>query len=119
MIKYVKYLLTQDIMKDLLKRLLNFRKARDWEQFHTPENLAKSLSIETGELLECFQWSNKYDLDDVKSEVADVYTYLLLFAHSLDIDLDKVASDKLAISEKKYPVEKAKGNATKYTKFKD
>jgi len=53
----------------------------------------------------------------VKSEVADIYTYLLLFANSLDLDLGQVASDKLAISEKKYPVEKAKGNATKYTKF--
>jgi len=104
-------------MKDLLEKLLKFRKARDWEKFHTPENLVKSLSIESSELLECFQWSNKYNLEDVKSEVADVYTYLLLFAHSLDIDLDKVASEKLAISEKKYPVEKAKGNATKYTKF--
>ena len=106
-------------MTDLLERLLKFRKARDWEQFHTPENLAKSLTIETGELLECFQWSNKYDVEDVKSEVADVYTYLLLFAHSLNLDLDKVASDKLTISEKKYHVEKAKGNATKYTKFKN
>lgn len=106
-------------MKDFLERFLKFRKARDWEQFHTPENLAKALSIESAELLECFQWSNEYDLEDVKSEVADVYTYLLLFAYTLDIDLDKVASDKLAISEKKYPVEKAKGNATKYTKFRD
>lgn len=108
-------------MKDhkLLERLLKFRDARDWKQFHTPENLAKSLSIECGELLECFQWTDKYDLEDVKSEVADLYTYLLLFANSLDIDLEQVASDKLAVSEKKYPVEKAKGNATKYTKFKD
>ncbi|WKZ31126.1 MAG: nucleotide pyrophosphohydrolase [Candidatus Dojkabacteria bacterium] len=102
----------------LLERLINFRDARDWKQFHTPQNLAKSLSIEAGELLECFQWTDKYDLEDVKSEVADLYTYLLLFANSLDIDLEKVASDKLAISEEKYPVEKAKGNATKYTKFK-
>lgn len=104
-------------MNDILQRLLKFRDARDWEQFHTPENLAKSLAIETGELLECFQWSNNCNLEDVKSEVADVYTYLLLFAHSLDIDLEKVASKKITISEKKYPIEKAKGNATKYTKF--
>lgn len=104
-------------MSQLLERLLKFRDARDWKQFHTPQNLAKSLSIEAGELLECFQWTDKYDLADVKSEVADIYTYLLLFAHTLDIDLDKVASDKLSISEKKYPVEKAKGNATKYNKF--
>ena len=105
-------------MSQLLERLLKFRNARDWEQFHTPENLAKSIAIESGELLECFQWNNKYDLEEVKSEVADIYTYLLLFAHTLDIDLEKVASDKLSISEKKYPVEKAKGNSTKYTKFK-
>lgn len=104
---------------NLLERLIRFRDARDWKQFHTPQNLAKSISIEAGELLECFQWTDKYDLEDIKSEVADVYTYLLLFANSLDLDLEKVASDKLAISEKKYPVEKAKGNATKYTKFKD
>jgi NTP pyrophosphatase (non-canonical NTP hydrolase) len=104
---------------NLLERLIKFRDARDWKQFHTPQNLAKSISIEAGELLECFQWTDKYDLEDVKSEVADVYTYLLLFANSLDLDLEKVASDKLAISEKKYPVDKAKGNATKYTKLKD
>lgn len=103
----------------LLERLINFRDARDWKQFHTPQNLAKSLSIEAGELLECFQWTDKFDIEDVKSEVADLYTYLLLFANSLDLDLEKVASDKLSISEKKYPVEKAKGNATKYTKFKN
>ncbi len=102
---------------NLLERLLKFRDARDWKQFHTPQNLAKSLSIEAAELLECFQWSDKYDIEDVKSEVADVYTYLLLFANSLDLDLEQVSLDKLAISEKKYPVEKAKGNATKYTKF--
>lgn len=105
-------------MANLLERLLKFRDARDWKQFHTPENLAKSLSIEASELLECFQWSDKYDIEDVKSEVADLYTYLLLFANTLDIDLEKVASDKLNVSEKKYPVDKAKGNATKYTKFK-
>ncbi len=104
---------------NLLERLIKFRDARDWKQFHTPQNLAKSLSIEAGELLECFQWTDEYNLEDVKSEVADVYTYLLLFANSLDLDLDKVASDKLAVSEKKYPVDKAKGNATKYTKLKD
>jgi NTP pyrophosphatase (non-canonical NTP hydrolase) len=106
-------------MNDLLERISKFREERDWEQFHTPENLAKYLTIESAELLECFQWSNKYDLEEVKSEVADVYIYLLLFAHSLDIDLNKVGLDKLDLSEKKYPVDKAKGNATKYNKFEE
>ena len=106
-------------MKKLLSKLIEFRKERNWEQFHTPENLVKSISIESAELLECFQWNDKYDIEDVKSEIADVYTYLLLLAHTLNIDLDEVSLEKLAVTEKKYPIEKAKGNSTKYTKFKD
>lgn len=106
-------------MKNLIKKILDFRDERNWKQFHTPENLAKSISIESAELLECFQWSDKYDIKEVKSEIADVYTYLLLLANTLNIDLDKVSLEKLEITMKKYPVEKAKGNATKYTKFKD
>ncbi len=105
-------------MSKFLKRFLKFRDARDWKQFHTPENISKSISIEAGELLECFQWTNKYDIEDVKSEMADVYTYLLLLAHTLDLDLEEIASKKLDISEKKYPINKAKGNATKYNKYK-
>jgi len=105
-------------MQDLLSKLLKFRDERDWKQFHTPHNLAKSISIEAAELLECFQWTDKYDIEEVKSEVADVYTYLLFFAEELNINLEKITLEKLEETKKKYPVEKAKGNATKYNKYK-
>ena len=104
-------------MDDLLKRLIQFRDQRDWKQFHTPENLAKSISIEAAELLECFQWNTDYDIQDVKSEIADVFIYLLFLSEELKIDINEVVLDKLKLCEKKYPVSRSKGNATKYTKF--
>lgn len=87
---------------------------RDWAQFHTPENLAKSISIEAGELLECFQWSSGPDLSRVTEELADVLTYCYLLADRLGLDPDEIVIDKLAVTNDKYPVEKARGRSAKY-----
>ena len=97
-------------------------KDRDWKQFHTPRNLASSIVLEVAEVLEIFQWKldndiSKEDVEEIKDELADVFICLLLFAHSLDIDLIKAANKKIVKNEKKYPVEKAKGSSTKYTKL--
>lgn len=91
-----------------------FVRERDWAQFHTPANLAKSISIEAGELLECFQWEDEGDASRVCSELADVVTYCTLLAMRLGVDLDEIVLDKLAITADKYPAERAKGRSTKY-----
>ena len=104
-------------MKELEKKIVKFAEDRDWLQFNTPENLAKSISIEAGELLECFQWNNEYDLDEVKEELADVINYCLLMADKLGVDPKQIVLDKMEKTAKKYPVEKAKGNSTKYNKL--
>ena len=87
---------------------------REWAQFHTPENLAKSISIEAAELLECFQWNPDADTGRVEEELADVLTYCLLLADRLGVDPDKIVLDKLASTRAKYPVDKARGRSTKY-----
>lgn len=90
-----------------------FMAERDWQQFHSPENLAKSVSIEAGELLECFQWGDA-DLESAKDELADVLTYCMLLADKLGLDPDTIILDKLAKTREKYPVEKARGTSVKY-----
>lgn len=87
---------------------------RDWGQFHTPENLAKSISIEAAELLECFQWSDEPDMDRLRDELADVLTYCLLLADRIGADPAEIVIDKLAKSRQKYPADKARGRSTKY-----
>lgn len=104
-------------MQELTKKVVEFTHERDWDQFHSPENLAKSISIEAGELLECFQWNNEYDLDEVKEELADVINYCLLMADKLDVDPKQIVLDKMEKTAKKYPIEKAKGKSTKYNKL--
>ena len=100
---------------DLLKKLLEFRKVRDWQKFHTPANLAKSISIEAGELLECFQWrEDNYNSNDVSQEMADIYIYLLYLSHVLKIDLNQVAFKKIKANEQRYTIDKSKGNANKH-----
>ncbi len=102
----------------LMQRIDEFNKDRDWDQFHSPVNLAKSISIEAGELLECFQWSNdKYDLNEVKEELADVMNYCIQMCNVLGLDPIEVVNKKMDLTEKKYPVEKAKGVSTKYNKL--
>ena len=104
-------------MEEVTKAIKDFNSERDWDQFHSPENLAKSISIEAGELLECFQWNNKYDKDEVKEELADVFNYCFLMADKLGVDPKEIILEKLEKTRKKYPVEKAKGVSTKYTKL--
>ena len=104
-------------MEELMKEIEQFNKERDWDQFHSPENLAKSICIEAGELLECFQWNNEYELDEVKEELADVLNYCIQMANKLGIDPKQIILDKMEKTAKKYPVEKAKGVSTKYTKL--
>lgn len=87
---------------------------RDWGQFHSPENLAKSVAIEAGELLECFQWSDATDTGHVVEELADVLTYCHLLAQSLGVDPDAIVLEKLARTREKYPAEKARGRSTRY-----
>jgi dCTP diphosphatase len=90
---------------------------RDWEQFHTPANLAKSISIEAAELLEHYQWSDKADPEVIAHELADVLTYCLLLADKLDLDTQKIIRDKLEITKAKYPVEKSRGRSDKYDRL--
>lgn len=93
-----------------------FMRERDWEQFHTPENLAKSISIEAGELLECFQWGDA-DLASAQDELADVLTYCILLADRLGIEPDEIVLDKLEKTRAKYPVDKARGRSEKYDRL--
>ena len=104
-------------MKELMKEIEEFNKERDWDQFHSPENLAKSISIEAGELLECFQWNSNFDKEEVCEELADVFTYCIMMADKLEVDPETIIRKKLEKTKKKYPVEKAKGVSTKYNKL--
>ena len=101
-----------------LERIRKFTIDRDWDQFHSPANLAKSISIEANELLECFQWDEvNYDLNEVKEELADVLVYCYDMLDKLNLDIDEIINAKMAKNEAKYPVEKAKGKSDKYTKL--
>ena len=106
------------VRKETRERIKAFRRDRDWDQFHTPANLAKSISIEASELLECFQWSDdNYDIQAVKEELADVMVYCIDMLDCLGLDADEIINAKMDRNEKKYPVEKAKGKAVKYDKL--
>ena len=101
--------------KETIERIRRFSEERDWDQFHTPANLAKSIAIEAGELLECFQWSEEdYSLAHVKEELADVIVYCQDLLDKLRLDVDEIVNAKMDQNEAKYPVEKAKGSAAKY-----
>jgi len=104
-------------MEKLIEALREFNEERDWDQFHTPENLAKSISIEAGELLECFQWNDDFDKEDLCEELADVISYCIMLADKLDVSIEEIVLNKLEKTKKKYPVEKAKGVSTKYDKL--
>ncbi|WP_291053952.1 nucleotide pyrophosphohydrolase [Herbiconiux sp.] len=94
--------------------LAAFVAERDWAQFHTPENLAKSISIEAAELLELFQWSPDAGEQQIQDELADVLTYAYLLAARLTLNPDDIVRTKLAKTREKYPVEKSRGTSTKY-----
>ena len=108
---------------ETIQRVLNFRDDRNWRQFHTPKDLAISMSLEAAELLELFQWSGA-DLDctanrgKLKEELADILSYCILMADVCGLDLDEIMNEKVTKNEAKYPVEKARGNAAKYTELK-
>lgn len=105
-------------MENVMKEIKKFNEERDWDKFHSPENLAKSISIEAGELLECFQWDgSKFDRQDVCEELADVFTYCIQLAMKLEVDPKTIILNKLEKTKKKYPVDKAKGVSTKYNKL--
>ena len=107
-----------DRLEELSERIKKFNQDRDWNQFHSPSNLAKSISIEAAELLECFQWNDsEFDRDDVIEELADVANYCIQLSQVLRVDLIDIINFKMDISEKKYPVELAKGESTKYDKL--
>ena len=103
--------------ESVLETLRVFMAERDWQQFHSPENLAKSISIEAAELLECFQWNSDGDREEVADELADILTYALLLADKLDLDPEQIIRAKLERTAQKYPVEKAKGRSTKYDRL--
>lgn len=113
--------------EDTRQRLREFCTERDWDQFHSPKNLAMALIVEAAELVEHFQWLSEEQsaalpadkLAAVAQEVADIQIYLIRFADRLDIDIDAAVAAKLAVNEQKYPADKARGNALKYTEFDD
>ena len=105
-------------LKQLRQKIHDFNEERDWMQFHSPQNLAKSIAIEAGELLECFQWSEDFDKEAVCEEMADVYTYLLDLSEALGVDLIEITDRKMDKNALKYPVDKARGSSVKYDKLK-
>lgn len=101
--------------KETIERIRKFTEDRDWDQFHSPSNLAKLIVIEAAELLECFQWSDEeYDLQHVKEELADVMVYCQNLLDKLGLDADEIINMKMTQNEAKYPVDKAKGKSDKY-----
>ena len=104
--------------QETINRIRKFSEDRDWDQFHGPANLAKSIVIEAAELLECFQWNDTdFDLQHVKEELADVLVYSQNLLDRLGLDADEIVNMKMTQNEAKYPIDKAKGNSTKYTEL--
>lgn len=104
--------------QETINRIRKFTEDRDWDQFHSPANLAKSIVIEASELLECFQWSeDEYDIQHVKEELADVLVYSRNLLDRLGLDEDEIVNMKMTQNEKKYPVEKSKGISLKYNEL--
>ena len=104
-------------IQTLTNALISFRDERDWAQFHNPKDLALAISIEAGELLELFLWKDASDVsvEKLKCELADVLSFSFLLAHKLGFDVIEIVMKKIKENEEKYPVEKSKGNANKYT----
>jgi len=105
--------------QETINRIVNFTKERNWEQFHSPCNLTKSIVIEAGELLECFQWSDtNFDIDKVKDELADVFIYAYDLLLKLNLNIDEIVNHKMEKNELKYPINKFKNSSKKYTEVK-
>jgi NTP pyrophosphatase (non-canonical NTP hydrolase) len=120
--------ITYKIMKnieELTESLIEFRDARDWKQFHNPKDVALSMVLEAGEVMEHFQWKNKEEIeqyvkthkDDIAEELADVFNWVLVLSHDLDIDILEASQKKIEKNAIKYPIEKAKGIHKKYTEL--
>lgn len=103
-----------DLSDPVIQALSRFMAEREWEQFHSEANLAKSIAIEAGELLECYQWDEDARFEDIESELADVLTYCYLLASKIGKSPAKLILNKLEVTRRKYPVEKAKGTSSKY-----
>lgn len=116
-----------DPLKVLKERLRDFAAERDWDQFHSPKNLAMALIGEAGELVEHFQWLTEAEsaglsaekLEEVKLELADILIYLIRLADKLDVDLVQAADQKMKLNERKYPADRVRGDARKYTEYQD
>ncbi len=104
-------------MNEVIQRVLQFRDSRNWSQFHTPENLSKSIVIEASELLELFQWSSEVDQTELSDELADVFVYAILLMNHYGLNFEEIIFNKIKKNEEKYPVEKAYGKSTKYNKL--
>ncbi len=106
-------------INDLISALVKFRDERDWEQFHNPKDLSVAINIEAGELLEQFLWKDPADAnpEKVKEELADILAFSLLLAHKYGFDVKQIVLEKISENAKKYPVDKAKGNAIKYNEL--
>ena len=104
-------------MEEVKEAVIKFTKDRDWDQFHSPANLAKSIVIESGELLECFQWDDNFDKQKVCEELADVVNYAILLADKLNVKIEDIVMAKLEENSRKYPIDKSKGNSKKYTEL--
>lgn len=103
-----------DELKKLTREVMAFTEERDWDQFHSPANLAKSIAIEAAELLECFQWNDDANPEAVEEELADVLNYCLQMAAKLNLDPAEIVRKKMKKNALKYPVEKSKGRSEKY-----
>lgn len=106
-------------IEEIIQALRKFRDERDWAQFHNAKDLALALNIEAGELLEAFLWKapEQADVDSIKEELADVFTFALLLAEKYDLDVKQIVLEKMEKNARKYPVEKSKGNPKKYTEL--
>jgi len=113
------------VLKKIEEKIIAFRDARDWSQFHNPRTLSTSISIESAELLELFQWAKDSELQalasrkkgEISQELADIMIYIIMMAHDLDIDLERAILDKMERNEEKYPVDKSRGKSSKYTEL--
>ena len=114
-----------DKVDKIIKKIIDFREARDWKQFHNPKDLSLSLVLEAGEVMEHFQWKDKEEIEEyiktnkeeIRDELADVLYWILLMGHDLNIDVFDALDKKIKKNEEKYPIEKSKGKHTKYTEL--
>lgn len=102
-------------MKEVIQQLIKFRDERNWKQFHTPENLSKSIVLEAAELLENFQWQNKeINIESIKDEIADIMTYCLFMCETFNLEPQEIILNKMEKNKQKYPIDKAYGSSKKY-----